>query len=120
MFAMSYGVNLDVENLAFAALDRDQTTVSQNYLLNIAGSRYYGPASRPEGLQALTEALKQLPPNQPVVLYCGCCPWVDCPNMRPAYAAATSAGRTVRILYIEKNLQKDWIDQGLATANGEQ
>ena len=41
MFAMSYGINLDVENLAFAALDRDQTTVSQNYLLNIAGSRYF-------------------------------------------------------------------------------
>jgi ribosome-dependent ATPase len=41
MFAMSYGVNLDVENLAFAGLDRDQTTVSQNYLLNIAGSRYF-------------------------------------------------------------------------------
>jgi ribosome-dependent ATPase len=41
MFAMSYGINMDVENLAFAALDRDQTTVSQNYLLNIAGSRYF-------------------------------------------------------------------------------
>jgi ribosome-dependent ATPase len=41
MFAMSYGINLDVENLAFAALDRDQTTVSQNYLLSIAGSRYF-------------------------------------------------------------------------------
>ncbi len=41
MFAMSYGINLDVENLAFAALDRDQTTLSQNYLLNIAGSRYF-------------------------------------------------------------------------------
>jgi ribosome-dependent ATPase len=41
MFAMSYGVNLDVENLAFAVLDRDQTTVSQNYTLNIAGSRYF-------------------------------------------------------------------------------
>jgi ribosome-dependent ATPase len=41
MFAMSYGVNLDVENLSFAGLDRDQTTVSQNYLLNIAGSRYF-------------------------------------------------------------------------------
>jgi len=41
MFAMSYGVNLDVENLAFAVLDRDETTVSQNYTLNIAGSRYF-------------------------------------------------------------------------------
>jgi thiosulfate/3-mercaptopyruvate sulfurtransferase len=87
---------------------------------HIAGSRYFGPASRPEGLQALTDALQKLPPNQPVVLYCGCCPWTDCPNMRPAYAAAASAGRTVQILYIAKNLQKDWIDEGLPTENGDQ
>ena len=86
---------------------------------HIAGSRYFGPASRPDGLKALQDALQQLPPNQPVVLYCGCCPWIDCPNMRPAYAAAEAAGRTVKILYIEKNLQKDWIDEGWPTESGE-
>ncbi len=36
-----YGINLDVDNLAFAVLDRDQTTVSENYVLNIVGSRYF-------------------------------------------------------------------------------
>jgi len=36
-----YGINLDVNNLSFAVLDRDQTTVSENYVLNIAGSRYF-------------------------------------------------------------------------------
>jgi ribosome-dependent ATPase len=41
MLAMSYGINLDVEDLAFAVLDRDQTTVSEDYVLNIAGSRYF-------------------------------------------------------------------------------
>jgi ribosome-dependent ATPase len=35
------GINLDVNNLTFAVLDRDQTTTSQNYQLNIAGSRYF-------------------------------------------------------------------------------
>ncbi|QNT78390.1 ribosome-associated ATPase/putative transporter RbbA [Entomobacter blattae] len=38
---MSYGISLDVENLSFAVIDRDQTTTSQNYELNIAGSRYF-------------------------------------------------------------------------------
>lgn len=38
---MSYGISLDVENLTFAVIDRDQTTTSQNYVLNIAGSRYF-------------------------------------------------------------------------------
>jgi hypothetical protein len=39
--------------------------------------------------------------------------------MRPAYAAVESTGRTVKILYIAKNLQKDWIDAGLPTESGD-
>ena len=41
MFIMGYGITLDVEDLTFAVLDRDQTTASRNYVLNIAGSRYF-------------------------------------------------------------------------------
>jgi hypothetical protein len=65
---------------------------------HIAGSRYIGPASRPAGLQALREALGKLPRTKQVVLYCGCCPWTDCPNVRPGYAAVESTGRSVKIL----------------------
>jgi ribosome-dependent ATPase len=32
---------LDVENLTFAVLDHDQTLLSQNYALNLSGSRYF-------------------------------------------------------------------------------
>ncbi len=41
MFIMGYGINMDVEDLTYAVLDRDQTTTSQAYALNIAGSRYF-------------------------------------------------------------------------------
>jgi ribosome-dependent ATPase len=41
MVIFAYGITLDVENLTYAVLDRDQTTTSQNYALNIAGSRYF-------------------------------------------------------------------------------
>jgi ribosome-dependent ATPase len=41
MFMMGYGINMDVENLTFAVLDRDQTTASRGYVLNLAGSRYF-------------------------------------------------------------------------------
>jgi ribosome-dependent ATPase len=41
MIVMGYGISLDVEDLTFAVLDRDQTTVSHDYTLNIAGSRYF-------------------------------------------------------------------------------
>jgi ribosome-dependent ATPase len=41
MLVLGFGINLDVENLTFAVLDRDQTTVSTNYASNLAGSRYF-------------------------------------------------------------------------------
>ncbi|ABD90186.1 ribosome-associated ATPase/putative transporter RbbA [Rhodopseudomonas palustris] len=41
MFVLGYGINLDVEKLSFAALDRDDTTISRDYVLQIAGSRYF-------------------------------------------------------------------------------
>ena len=41
MFVMGFGINMDVENLRYAVLDRDQTTQSQAYTLNLAGSRYF-------------------------------------------------------------------------------
>lgn len=41
MFVIGYGINLDVENLTFAVLDRDDTGLSRDYALDIAGSRYF-------------------------------------------------------------------------------
>ncbi len=41
MLVMGYGINMDVENLTFAAFDRDQTTTSRDYVLNLSGSRYF-------------------------------------------------------------------------------
>ena len=41
MFAIGFGITLDVEDLSYAVLDRDQTTLSQSYTLNLAGSRYF-------------------------------------------------------------------------------
>ncbi len=41
MFVMGYGISLDVEDLTFAVFDRDQTTTSRDYVLNLSGSRYF-------------------------------------------------------------------------------
>ncbi len=41
MFVFGYGISLDVEDLSYAVLDRDQTGLSQNYALNLSGSRYF-------------------------------------------------------------------------------
>ncbi|MBS7707469.1 ribosome-associated ATPase/putative transporter RbbA [Chelatococcus asaccharovorans] len=41
MFVIGYGINMDVEDLTFAVLDRDDTTVSHDYIQEISGSRYF-------------------------------------------------------------------------------
>ncbi|HBS4155055.1 ribosome-associated ATPase/putative transporter RbbA [Klebsiella pneumoniae] len=41
MFIMGYGISMDVEDLRFAVLDRDQTFSSQGWSQNLAGSRYF-------------------------------------------------------------------------------
>jgi ribosome-dependent ATPase len=41
MLVMGYGITMDVEDLRFAVLDRDQSIISKNYTLNLSGSKRY-------------------------------------------------------------------------------
>ena len=41
MIVIGLGINMDVEDLTFAVLDRDQSTTSRSYIADIAGSRYF-------------------------------------------------------------------------------
>lgn len=41
MLVLGYGITLDVEDLTFAVLDYDQTSISRDYSLNLSGSRYF-------------------------------------------------------------------------------
>ncbi len=41
MIIMGYGISMDVEDLTFAVLDRDQSTLSRDYALSLSGSRYF-------------------------------------------------------------------------------
>lgn len=45
MIVIGYGINLDVEDLRYAVLDRDQSALSRDYALTLSGSRYF--AERP-------------------------------------------------------------------------
>jgi len=80
---------------------------------HIPGSIYAGPAAKPEGIQHLLDAVKTLDRGAPLILYCGCCPFDHCPNVRPAFAALTKAGfRNVKVLVIQEDFTKDWVDHG--------
>ena len=41
MFVMGFGMSMDVNDLRYAVLDRDQSSLSQSYTLSLAGSRYF-------------------------------------------------------------------------------
>lgn len=83
----------------------------------ITGAVLAGPGSKPEGLDSLTKALRLLPRDREIVLYCGCCPFQKCPNIRPAYQAAAKLGFSrIRVLVLETNLHTDWIAKGYPTS----
>jgi thiosulfate/3-mercaptopyruvate sulfurtransferase len=86
---------------------------------HISGSEYVGPASKDEGLQQLRQRVASLAHSKFIVIYCGCCPWTHCPNVKPAYEALRTLGFTkVKVLRIEENLGTNWVQKGYPTAKG--
>ncbi len=84
---------------------------------HIPGSEYIGPASTEAGLQQLRQRVQNLPRTQFIVLYCGCCPWGHCPNVKPADDALRALGFTnVKVLYISDNFGTNWVDKGYPVA----
>jgi thiosulfate/3-mercaptopyruvate sulfurtransferase len=87
---------------------------------HICGAEFVGPASDPQSLDHLRKRVTALPKNSQVVLYCGCCPWDHCPNIRPAYKELQKLGYTnVKVLYLPKSFGEDWAGKGYATEKGE-
>jgi thiosulfate/3-mercaptopyruvate sulfurtransferase len=83
---------------------------------HITGTQYAGPGSKAEGIADLKKAVAGEPRDREIVLYCGCCPWDKCPNIRPAFAALHEMGFTkVKAMVIPENLKTDWIDKGYPT-----
>ncbi|MBC7449306.1 MAG: rhodanese-like domain-containing protein [Hymenobacteraceae bacterium] len=84
----------------------------------IKGARPIGPAQEEASLVKLRTALAGLPKDQPVVVYCGCCPFAPCPNIRPAFRLLLAEGFTqARLLNLPHNLKADWIDAGYPMAS---
>jgi rhodanese-related sulfurtransferase len=83
---------------------------------HITGSVYAGPGSRPEGLELLRKSVATEPRDREIVLYCGCCPWDKCPNVKPSLEALHGMGFTnVHAMVIPGNFKVDWVDKGFPT-----
>jgi hypothetical protein len=86
---------------------------------HIPGAEYAGAAGTPSGLQVLRSRAARMQRTQPVLLYCGCCPWSKCPNIGAAYQLMHSLGFDhLKVLYIATNFGADWVDKGYPTIRG--
>lgn len=80
---------------------------------DIKGSTGFGPAQEKENLEKLKAALLKLPKDTSIVIYCGCCPFEHCPNIRPAFNLLNEMGFTNhKLLNLSHNIRVDWISKG--------
>ncbi len=77
----------------------------------IKGSVDIGPTMEAENLDKLKHYLKDVPKNKEVVIYCGCCPFERCPNIRPAFTVLKDLGfKNGKLLDIPQNIKVNWLD----------
>jgi hypothetical protein len=84
---------------------------------HIPGSEYAGPGNTAAGLQGLRKRVAALAKDREIVLYCGCCPWIRCPNVAAAFDLLQELGfPKAKVMYIANDFGADWVDQGYPTA----
>lgn len=87
---------------------------------HIPGAVYAGPGSRADGIELLKSAVAKLPRGRQIVIYCGCCPWDKCPNIKPAIDLLKSMGFTrVAALHLSTGFKTDWIDSHYPVEHGD-
>jgi len=80
---------------------------------HIPGAIYAGPGQSEDGLALLKTAVEKLPRDREIVIYCGCCPWDKCPNVKPAMELLHSMGfKNAKAMYVAENFKANWIDKG--------
>jgi thiosulfate/3-mercaptopyruvate sulfurtransferase len=84
----------------------------------IKNSIEIGATHEKEGFDKLKKRLKHLSKDEAIVLYCGCCPFNKCPNIRPAFLLLNQMQfKNHKLLNLSQNLKVDWIDHGYPVSN---
>ncbi len=86
---------------------------------HVPEAAFHGTASKKDGLAELKKWAATLPRSTNLVVYCGCCPFDHCPNIRPAYKALHEMGFThVRVLVLPTSFAADWVEKGYPIQKG--
>lgn len=84
----------------------------------IGNSKDTGPSGEKESLQNLKNEVNDLPKDTDIVIYCGCCPFAHCPNVRPAFSLLNEMNfENHKLLNLRDNIKVDWIDKGYPVSN---
>jgi hypothetical protein len=84
---------------------------------DIKGAKHIGPVSETANFDKFKSAIHSLPKNTVIVIYCGCCPFTKCPNIRPAFFELKKLGFTnIKVLNLSVNLETNWISKGYPLA----
>ncbi len=72
-----------------------------------------GEGKNKKNIEKLSNEVKNLPKDAAIIIYCGCCPFENCPNIRPAFTLLNEMKFTNhKLLNLSHNLKVDWIDKG--------
>jgi thiosulfate/3-mercaptopyruvate sulfurtransferase len=86
---------------------------------HVPDASFHGTASTEQGLAELKSWAATFSRSTDLVIYCGCCPFDKCPNIRPAYSALRSMGfKKIRVLVLPKSFAADWADKGYPMQKG--
>lgn len=84
----------------------------------IPHSKDIGMVKDAENMKKFKDELANLPKDTQIVIYCGCCPFERCPNVRPAIQLLKDMKFTnYKLLDLPNNIKIDWINKGYPTQN---
>jgi hypothetical protein len=77
---------------------------------NIKGAVFVGRATSATFTDQLKRELNMVPKTRTVVVYCGCCSFSSCPNLKPAYDALVTLGyKNAKVLDLPEGIKPDWV-----------
>lgn len=79
----------------------------------IKGAVFVGRGTSATSIEKMKSSLSLESKTKPVVVYCGCCSYASCPNIKPAYDALVSLGfKNAKVLELPVGIKEDWVSKG--------
>lgn len=81
--------------------------------VHIPRALFGGPITKAKETELLAEAVKGIPHDAEITIYCGCRPFSLCPNIRPAYEILKAMGYAhIQALKLNTSFDRDWAEKG--------